>query len=157
MSSLVKETFMKRYAILNLISTLFILLFAYTGVSKFINLDSFEKGMVEANLLRQFAPFLSIAVPVIEILTAFLLISDRYKKVGLISSFVMMFLFTLYVYYILFFAKKIPCSCGGIISKMSWTQHLVFNIVFTILALSGILLNRLKLKETKQQNDIVYA
>jgi len=32
-----------------------------------------------------------------------------------------------------------PCSCGGILSDMNWNQHLIFNIVFTMIALTGLI------------------
>jgi len=34
---------------------------------------------------------------------------------------------------------RIPCSCGGIIAKLSWGQHLVFNLIFLGLALIGFM------------------
>lgn len=33
-----------------------------------------------------------------------------------------------------------PCSCGGILEKMNWNQHLLFNICFCVLAVPAILL-----------------
>jgi hypothetical protein len=53
-----------------------------------------------------------------------------------------MLLFTGYVYTILQFADHIPCSCGGLISALSWSQHLLFNTVITILTLVAILFYR---------------
>jgi hypothetical protein len=29
---------------------------------------------------------------------------------------------------------KIPCSCGGAIAHLSWTQHFFFNLFFIILS-----------------------
>jgi len=43
---------------------------------------------------------------------------------------------------ILSFSKELPCSCGGVLQEMSWQQHLVFNIVFTLLALLAAILER---------------
>jgi len=40
-----------------------------------------------------------------------------------------------------------PCSCGGVLEKMSWSDHLVFNISFVILSLVALyfsISNRLK-------------
>src|SRR5690606_12191987 len=38
------------------------------------------------------------------------------------------------------YSDFIPCSCGGVLEKMGWTEHLVFNISFIVLAFVGILL-----------------
>jgi hypothetical protein len=36
------------------------------------------------------------------------------------------------------FDPELPCSCGGILQSMNWTQHLIFNIFFTLLGLGAI-------------------
>jgi uncharacterized membrane protein YjjP (DUF1212 family) len=41
------------------------------------------------------------------------------------------------------FNKELPCSCGGIISLLSWGGHLVFNSVFILLAFAGVMLEKL--------------
>jgi hypothetical protein len=53
-----------------------------------------------------------------------------------------MVMFTTYIIAITQFSDYIPCSCGGILQKMNWNQHLVFNIVFTGFSLAGILLEK---------------
>jgi len=35
--------------------------------------------------------------------------------------------------------QHLPCTCGGIISKMSWKQHLGFNALFILVGLIGII------------------
>jgi uncharacterized membrane protein YphA (DoxX/SURF4 family) len=62
------------------------------------------------------------------------------RLIGLYASFFFMILFTGYIVAILRFSSYIPCSCGGILQKMSWTQHLIFNIGFLLLAVIAILL-----------------
>ncbi|MEJ0031509.1 MAG: MauE/DoxX family redox-associated membrane protein [Bacteroidota bacterium] len=41
-----------------------------------------------------------------------------------------MVMFTAYIVVITRFSEYTPCSCGGVLEKMSWDQHLVFNIGF---------------------------
>jgi hypothetical protein len=53
-----------------------------------------------------------------------------------------MSMFSAYIIAITQFSDYIPCSCGGILQKMSWNQHLVFNFLFVSLAAAGILLYR---------------
>jgi hypothetical protein len=57
--------------------------------------------------------------------------------------------FTLYIGYMVSFAEKLPCSCGGVISKMTWNQHLVFNIFFTLLSLLGVILEKRRRRQRK--------
>jgi len=38
------------------------------------------------------------------------------------------------------FVEKLPCSCGGVIAKLSWNQHLLLNLGFVLLALGAIAL-----------------
>jgi hypothetical protein len=36
------------------------------------------------------------------------------------------------------FAEHLPCNCGGVLQKMNWRQHLIFNLFFICLSLIGI-------------------
>lgn len=49
-------------------------------------------------------------------------------------------MFTAYIVIILHFSYFVPCSCGGILEKLGWTEHLIFNVVFVLLAIVAILL-----------------
>src|SRR5690606_23761035 len=51
--------------------------------------------------------------------------------------------FTVYIYLILNYSPFVPCSCGGILEKMGWTEHLWFNIIITLLAIVITLHNNL--------------
>lgn len=42
----------------------------------------------------------------------------------------------------LLFVSELPCSCGGIIQRLSWKGHLAFNTLFTILAYSGFIVSK---------------
>nr|WP_233260043.1 MauE/DoxX family redox-associated membrane protein [Chitinophaga sp. S165] len=52
----------------------------------------------------------------------------------------MMTLFTGYVYIMLKYSYDLPCSCGGIIEKLTWEQHLAVNFGVTILTIMAIFL-----------------
>jgi hypothetical protein len=49
-------------------------------------------------------------------------------------------MFTFYIVIILNFSSFIPCSCGGILEKLGWREHLIFNIFFLFLALAAAVL-----------------
>ncbi|KAA2239611.1 hypothetical protein F0L74_25810 [Chitinophaga agrisoli] len=138
---------MLRKLVLEIICLLFILLFAYTAASKFLDYENFRAVIGQSPIITRFAPALAIAVPVVEIIIALLLSIPPYRRLGLYASFAIMVLFTTYIIVLVTFAEKIPCSCGGVISRLSWTEHLYFNIFFVLLALLGMWLH------TKQPND----
>jgi hypothetical protein len=87
------------------------------------------------------APILAIAVPTIELITASLLAIPKFRKIGLYASLNLMTMFTAYIIAILTISDHIPCACGGVLSKMGWTEHLIFNIIFTILPIIAIVLS----------------
>jgi len=63
------------------------------------------------------------------------------RLTALYAAFSLMVMFTAYIAFILNFSDYIPCSCGGILEKMSWKEHLIFNSGFVIIALIGIALH----------------
>jgi hypothetical protein len=42
----------------------------------------------------------------------------------------------------LVFIKHPPCSCGGVLVRLSWRQHVLFNMFFLLVCGSGIVLER---------------
>jgi len=46
--------------------------------------------------------------------------------------------FTLYIISALIWEKKLPCHCGGAIEKLSWSQHIWFNLAFIIIAVMAV-------------------
>ena len=136
---------------LEIISAVFILLFIYTGISKLIDVHAFQGAMRKSKPLAHYAKILSYAVPIIEIIIAVLLaVPNRIKKIGMWASLGMMFIFTAYVIYILEkFEGHLPCTCGGIISKLTWKQHLILNFILLLIALRGLLLMRKQSKLNK--------
>ncbi|WP_417237154.1 MauE/DoxX family redox-associated membrane protein [Bizionia paragorgiae] len=122
----------------NTISLLFIVLFVYASISKLLDFETFQIQLAQSPLLSAYAGIVSVLVPSIEILLAALLIISRFRLVALIGCFWLMVMFTVYIIIILNFSEYIPCSCGGVLEKLSWTQHLIFNIFFVFLAALAI-------------------
>jgi uncharacterized membrane protein YphA (DoxX/SURF4 family) len=148
---------MLRKAVLETICLLFILLFVYTAFSKFIDYENFRAVIGQSPLITRFAPVLAIVVPLAEIVIALLLVIPRYRRAGLYASFAIMTLFTVYIVVLMTLAEKIPCSCGGVISMMSWTQHLYFNILFTLLALWGMWLYTKQPGHTPPSSKLIHV
>lgn len=64
-----------------------------------------------------------------------------------------MTMFTAYIISILNFASYVPCSCGGVLEKLSWSEHLIFNAVFIVFGLAGIVLQA-QVNEAAQTTDV---
>ncbi len=123
-----------RFWFIEITTALLVLVFLYTGIVKLKDHDGFI-GQMQANpLLNPFREYISWIVPVSELAIAGLLIIPRMRKKGLLYAAMLMAIFTLYIAYMLATASKLPCTCGGIISKMSWRGHFWFNSSLTIMA-----------------------
>lgn len=132
----------KKRVLLELVSGMFILLFLYTAISKLSNIDGFISVLSRSPLIGEKAPIFAWALPIIEIIIATLLFLPRFRKWGMYLSTMIMLLFTGYIFYMVNFTPDLPCSCGGVLKYLSWKQHLVFNIFFLLLGLSGIWLTK---------------
>ncbi len=123
-------------------SYLFVFLFLYAAVSKLLDFETFTVQLAQSPLLSAYAGTVAILVPSIEILLAVLLIIPRFRFPALIGCFGLMVMFTAYIFIILNFSDFVPCSCGGVLEKLSWTQHLIFNLVFIVLAALALFLSK---------------
>ena len=134
--------------IVGTISILFVLLFAYAGLTKFLEGHRFYDNIRNSPILggETLASLASWMVPLAELAVALLLVRSRTRLMGFYGAMGLMLLFTGYTMAIVFFAPYRPCSCGGVISLLSWEQHLVLNILFLFLAILSIVLS---LKEQK--------
>lgn len=120
--------------VVNAVSALFIFLFVYTASSKIIQLEAFKIVLAASPLLAPYARFMSLLIPFIEMIAAVLLFIPGTRQHGLILSFLLMAAFSMYVGYMLLFFSQLPCSCGGFIQSLSWRQHLILNLILTLLA-----------------------
>lgn len=130
---------------LECISALLILLFLYASVSKFLDFKTFIKEMNNQPLPKSWTPFLVYFIPCSEILLSVALIFERTRLLGLYGSLVLMGLFTIYAILILVHVfSYVPCSCGGVIKRLTWRQHLILNLFFVTLSIVGVIAQRRK-------------
>ena len=137
-----KQKMNKRTTITETIVILFVILFLYTGISKLMDYKVFKEQIAMSPILHSVAPLIAWTLPWIEFLVVILLIIPRWRLKGLYASLALMISFTLYIIYMLLFDKDLPCSCGGVIQLLSWSQHIVFNSLFILLALTGVLVEK---------------
>lgn len=142
---------MKKTIIVEIICFLFILLFVYAALVKLRDTELFVSQLQQSPMLLPFATWVAWVVPLTELAVAGLLVVRRFRLIGLIASFTLMAMFTVYIIIIMNFAAHVPCSCGGILSEMGWKEHLFFNIGFVLLAIVGTFL--LAKPAEKKQSD----
>jgi uncharacterized membrane protein YphA (DoxX/SURF4 family) len=136
------SAWLSKTTIVEAISFLFIILFLYTGISKLMEYSVFKEQIAENPILQPFASYIAWSLPLTEFLVSLMLIIPRWRLKGLYASLALMIAFTVYIGAIMIFNKELPCSCGGIISLLSWDGHLIFNSIFILLAYIGVRLER---------------
>lgn len=118
---------------------LFILLFVYAAMSKLLEFGDFQTQLGQSPLLGAFAVPVSYGVIITELLISVLLAVEKTRKAAFYMTFTLMVMFTAYIVIILNFTPFTPCSCGGVLESLGWTEHLIFNIAFVALAATAIL------------------
>ena len=125
--------------IVDIVSFLYIFLFVYAAISKLIEYDIFVSQIGQSPMLSDYATVFAWMVPLSELIIVAMIASQRFKQIGLYAAFGLMVMFTAYIAIILQYEHDIPCSCGGILDQMGWTEHLVFNIAFVVLGAVGVI------------------
>jgi hypothetical protein len=111
---------------------LLILLFGYTAISKAMHIENFRRALAESPVAHNGAGIIAWLVILAEALIVLLLFFPGSRRIGLYASFGLLSLFTGYLIYMVSFAEKLPCGCGGVISQLSWNQHIFFNLFFLL-------------------------
>lgn len=119
-------------------SLFYIILFVYAASSKFFDFQNFQIQIGQSPILTAYAGFVSWSVPLIELLIVVLFLVPKFIPVAFFASYYLMIMFTTYIVIILNFSDFIPCSCGGVLEKLGWHEHIVFNGVFIVIALVGL-------------------
>ena len=149
---------MKRETVVEIITALLILLFSYAAMSKLIIYKEFKLQLSQSPLLTNLSHQVAWSILTVEIIVTFMLLYKKTRLLGLYASFMLMTMFSLYIFIMINYSPHLPCSCGGIISKLSWPQHLIFNIAFTAIALTGIIIqskSKLSLLPISKNNCLI--
>jgi hypothetical protein len=120
---------------------LLIILWGTTAASKLGNLHEFKAALAKQVFSEKFSAFLLIALPASELVAATLLAFSRTRLYGLIISLLLITAFTVYISLVLAgYFNKVPCSCGGVLKWLGWKAHLVFNLAFTAITLTTLII-----------------
>lgn len=130
----------------NLNKVLYVILifvYIYTATSKILDMKTTMGSMNNQPFDNRFTPALIAFVLIAEYATSFLLLFDKTRRIGYWTSLGMMILFTGYVGLVLGnYYDRVPCSCGGIINTLSWTQHLVLNLMLIVMSILGLMITK---------------
>ncbi|WP_344853679.1 MauE/DoxX family redox-associated membrane protein [Pedobacter jeongneungensis] len=121
------------------ISAAFILLWVYAAGSKIASFDSYHLEMQRQVFSSNTSAVLVYIIPMTELLAAVLLLFKKTNRMGIIFSLLLISVFTGYILLIITgYFTHVPCSCGGVISLLSWKGHLVLNMLFLTAAIIAI-------------------
>lgn len=134
----VANVFHRNAELISFISAiLLIILFGYAASSKVSSYREFVAQMELAPLkiMKSNAGILGWFIPLIEILIVMLLAKEGWRREGFFASLTLLAVFEIYIAAMLLSGMDLPCTCGGIISKLSWKDHLLFNGFFIVVAI----------------------
>ena len=128
-----------RTILIEIISISLIILWSYAAFSKFANLERSHSEMLNQVFSVWLAEVLYWLIPSLELGLCALLIFTKTRLIGLYGSLILMSSFTLYIAVVMTGVfGRVPCSCGGILSNMPYSTHLIFNLFFVALAFVGV-------------------
>lgn len=117
---------------------LLILLWVYTATSKLSDFREFRWQMYNQVFAKEIARVLVYVVPAVELLAPILLCFAFTRLAGLLLSTGLMMAFSLYIgLALLNVYERMPCSCGGVLEILDWQAHFIFNLIFTVIAVTG--------------------
>lgn len=115
------------------------LVFVYTAGSKWLDMPATREAFLNQPLPKWMATALVYIIPSAEFVCGILLLVPGKRKIGFCIAVVLMGLFTGYVALVLTgIFGRIPCSCGGIVSTLGWSEHLVLNVALLTVAFVGL-------------------
>lgn len=127
--------------VIYIITTLFIFLWGYVALPKFLDLKNFHYVMLSQIIPNWLANILYLALPIAQTLVMILLMFNETRLIALSASFLMMLFFTIYIGGAAFnFYKLHLCACGKIFYKLKWKTHFLVNLFLTNIALGAALL-----------------
>jgi len=113
------------------------LLWLYVAIDKALALEAFQQALQRQPLPSILVAVLYWGLPLVELLIGLLFIG-RYRQQAYLLSAILLFLFSVYIALGLagFYPKR-PCGCASVFSLLSWSWHLVVNLILLSLSILG--------------------
>lgn len=134
------KDFSMRRIFLEAFSSLLVLLFVYAAISKLLDYQRFAIQIGQSPLLNGLSGFIGPFVIAIELVIAIGLSMMRFRLLSFYAAFSLMVMFTTYIIAVMKLSPYVPCSCGGILEKMDWNDHLIFNVSVSVVCGIAIVL-----------------
>jgi len=131
--------------IYKIIRAAMVLFWVYVGMEKLWQLGAFKIALEQQPVISSLAPILFWLLPLMEIGIGVLLgmPSVRLRAWGWKVSTILILVFSIYIGLgVLNVYDRKPCMCTSFLSNISWTTHLIFNLVILGLSISGWRLHR---------------
>src|SRR5690606_1342079 len=103
------------------------------------NFEQFKVQLGQSPVLTAHVEWVAWFVPLSEYILALLLLIETTRRKALFGFLGLMTMFTTYIVIVLNFSDYIPCSCGGVLEDLGWTEHVLFNLFFMAVAIIAIL------------------
>lgn len=91
-----------------------------------MDFEKFQIQMKDSPLLSPFSELLPLFIIAVELFLVRLLCYQKTQNIGLLGSFILMLIFTVYIGIMLVTSENLPCSCGGILVKNELDSAFVF-------------------------------
>src|SRR5690606_22916155 len=118
-------------------------------LSELIDYDTAKRPFLNHIFAPGLSDVLTWLIPLNELVFIGLHLFKTSQRLGLKLSAGLLTLFIFYIAIVMNAAfGRVPCSCGGIISELSYGEHLVFNVVFLLLALASLWLTHRSERKT---------
>lgn len=115
------------------------IMFFYAVINKLSDFETSKQEMMNQVFPAPIAFQLAWAIPSVELIITCLLIFKSTQFIGFVASAITMAVFSLYIAVTMSGVfGRIPCSCGGILKNMDYGTHLIFNLLFLMMAFAGI-------------------
>lgn len=130
------------------VAGLLILLFMYITVSKMLDYNSFRHALKVSPLIGEKFTIVSVVLLISMIWASVLLCTPSTRLWGLYVSAAFLLIVIIYMGYVIYFTARFDYPFSGIKSPrfgffgMTWMQFFVFNIIFFLLSLTGIFVQR---------------
>lgn len=140
-----RPDFRARYGpiFISVVTFILAVLFLYTAVDKFKTIDKFTQIMGRIYLPEFMVPVVAWGVPIVEVIIVLALLTPKFRKYGLLASAILLAIFTIYITTLKLTGLRLPCNCGGIVSSLSWWNHIILNTVLMALSFFAYGLERI--------------
>ncbi len=124
-------------------------IFAYTAFTKIRDFSFFNEQLNSYPYIHQFHFAVALVPIILESLIALYfvlviikvgqvhLLPRNYTKYGFLASGVLVSAFTIYLIVMVLTDSNLPCTCGGILSFLSWKQHIWVNLFLLSVSVVG--------------------